>query len=125
MRTLRFISYLFYRYYSTGSTKNIAYTKTMCAVCMLFCMHIIEFLLLIDKTALITHFDQSHRIEIYLKFFLLISPLLLIFNFLIKEIQLQTMYYDENKIKKGNKYLIAYVSIDIIFLFTLIWIKKA
>ncbi len=45
MKTFKFIMFLFFRYYSTGTTKNFAYIKTLGAVVFLIYLHL--FLILI------------------------------------------------------------------------------
>lgn len=121
MRTIKFIAYLFYRYYSTGATKDIPYFSTLCAMVMLFGLHVFQILILVNKNGLLP--TNNNRFENFIKIIVYLIPVFLLFTYVIKRSDLQEMNYDEGKIKKGNIVLIVYILASIALLVVLMLIK--
>lgn len=127
MKTIKFISFLFYRYYSTGATKSIPYFSTLCALAMLIGLHIFQLVVLFNATNLlpVSGADPGMpRLMAYFKWALITSPLFIGMLFLIKKSELQSMHYDESKIKRGYVYLIIYIVLSVALLILLSLYKK-
>lgn|SRR5690606_9923655 len=119
MKFIRFITYLFYRYYSKGPTSEVSYMKTICSVIFLIWIHIFIVLIIIGKTDLIPNDDNSTKGMKYLKMALISSPFFLFFLLFIKEKDLKSMEYDEDKIRVATKVLWTYVIFSLILMFVL------
>lgn len=127
MKTLKFISYLFYRYYSTGPTKSIPYFSTLCALVMLIGLHIFQLIVLFNATSILPSSGAAPgvpRLINYFRWALMIAPLFVIMTLLVKRSELQSMHYDETKVKRGYFYLIAYIVLSVAFLILLSLYKK-
>jgi hypothetical protein len=109
MKTLKFISYLLYRFYSRGGTKNIPYFSAVCALVLFTSMHILQLLVFFDCHALLHGIGNDTRPLRYLKIILLSSPVFLLFFYLIKENDLKNAEYPEKKVKLGAFLLVSYV----------------
>jgi len=124
MKTFRFIAFLFYRYYSTGPTKDIPYASTLCALVMLIGLHIFQLLVLLNKVDLLPIRESNTRVENFLVMALCVAPLFLLVTFLIRKSDLKEMNHDEGKIRTGNKFLILYIIASIMLLLILILLRK-
>lgn len=126
MKTLKFISYLFYRYYSKGGTKYVPYFSTLCAIAMIILLHIFQLLVIFNGMNLFPSgaTPGSARLIRYLEMGLLLVPLFLLLSVLIKKRELQSLQYDESKIKQGSIYLISYIVLSVALLVFLIFLKK-
>lgn len=123
MATLNFIMYLFFRYYSTGPTRSIAYFKALSAVAFLIYFHIFQILIIIGQVDNVIPINEGDfQITKYWKMALFLLPIFLLLYFLIKPQDLQDLEYDESKIKRGNIYLIVYCISSFILLFVLAFI---
>jgi hypothetical protein len=121
---MRFVAYLFYRYYSTGPTKDIPYFSTLCALVMLLGLHIFQVLVLFDKVSILPTSTRNTRAENFIVIALCLIPIFLLMAFLIRKSDLQEMNYEESKIKRGNMLLIIYVVSSIALLLFLILIRN-
>ncbi len=117
MQNIKFILYLFYKYYSKGSTKSIAYFSALCAMVLLIYINVFEILILLNKVNILPFARSDSRIEKYAKMALLSLPVFLIIAFFIRPDELQKSYYQVEKVKKGGVYLICYILISMIILF--------
>jgi len=109
MKTLKFVAFLFYKYYSTGPTARIPYFSTLSALVLIVYIHLVQVLLLLDATNLIpTDGSQMKGIN-FIKMGLFMVPFFLILAFLIKHSELKTMIYPTRTIKRGYVFLIAYI----------------
>ena len=121
MNILRFIMYLFYRYYSTGGTRNIPYFSALCAVVFLIYIHIFQALVVFNKVYILTLDQGDVRLVKYGKLAFFLLPIFLIVYYLAKPIDIKQLHYSEKKIKKGNLYLVIYIITSFILLFVLIF----
>ena len=121
MKVLKFVMYLFYRYYSTGGTRRIPYFSSLCAVVFLIYIHIFQILIILNRVDLLPMGKDDARIEKYGKAAIFLLPIFLIISFLVKPQDLKNISYDEAQIKKGNIYLIIYVVASVILLFVLMF----
>ncbi|MDO6430217.1 hypothetical protein Q4E93_06460 [Flavitalea sp. BT771] len=124
MKTIRFIAYLFYRYYSSGATKDIPYFSTLCALVMLIGLHIFQILVLFDKASLLPTSNENTRAVNFLIIALCLLPIFFLASRLIKKSDLHEMHYEESRIKKGNRLLILYIVASIVLLLFFILLSK-
>jgi hypothetical protein len=123
MKTFRFVAYLFYRYYSTGPTKDIPYISTLCALTMLFGLHFFQIIALFDLKNLLPG-NQFNRIQGYGIMAIYCTLILLLASRLVKRSALEQAKYAEQKIKRGNLYLIVYIIVSILLIPLIILLKK-
>lgn len=121
---MKFIAYLFYKYYSTGATKDIAYFSTLCALVMLIGLHIFQILLLLNRENLLPSYSKHTRVENFLIIAVWLTPVFLLTAFFIRKSELLTVSYSENRVKKGNVWLVIYIVASIAFLILLLLLKK-
>ncbi len=124
MKTIKFVAYLFYRYYSTGPRKDIRYFSTIGAMVMLFYFHLVQLLIIFNAINLIPVKDSDTRVTEYFKIALFMTPLFFIIMLFIKKSELDTMQYDEQKIKRGYIYLVIYIILSFSFMIFLALLKK-
>lgn len=123
MKLLKFVTYLFYKYYSTGPTKQIPYLSSILAVGMLCFIHVAQIFILFNWIKIL---PQGYKSELstWLKMALFIAPIFLLLALLIKKPNVDSQVYSENKIKKGYLWLIVYIIVSISTLVLLIMYKK-
>jgi hypothetical protein len=122
MKILRFVMYLFYRYYSTGGTARIPYFSALCAVVFLIYIHIFQVLIVLNRVNLLPMEDGDLKIEKYGKLALFLLPIFLIVARLVKPKDLKHVVYDSVKIKKGGIYLVIYIVLSLALLFVLMFL---
>lgn len=122
MRILKFIMYLFLRYYSKGATKGIAYLSALCAVVLLIYIHFFQILIILDSVTLLPISSNDLRIEKYIKIALFFLPVFLLVRLLVKPAELERMQYTNEKLKRGGILLISYIFLSIVLLFVLMFI---
>jgi hypothetical protein len=127
MKTIKFVAYLFYRYYSTtkGFAKDIPYAATLGVLVLLSYLHIFQILALLNKTNLIPTNGSQLKAANYLIMGLFMLPILIFFLIVIKKKELQNLRYDSKKIKRGYIYLIVYIILSFSFLMTLALIRRS
>jgi accessory gene regulator protein AgrB len=123
MRTVKFIAYLFYKYYSKGYTKQIAYFSTLCALVMIACIHLFQVFILCNALFIVPTDGSQKDIKNWFFIGLFLIPFFLIFRFLIKETELQEMFYDKHKVKRGYLFLIVYLILSFALLIFLALLK--
>lgn len=110
MKLLRFIFYLFYRYYSAkGGQTHIAYFSTLMAVTMLIVFHIFQILILTNNMDLLMISKKNNRVENYFGAVLVLVPILVFLAFLVKESTIKNLSFSEDIIKRGNVFLLIYI----------------
>lgn len=125
MKTILFVAFLFYRHYSTGGTRRIPYFSTLCALAMIFYIHLVQILIIIDRFDNIIPDDVNEsRPTRYLKMGLFFIPIFLVLAYLIKKKELERLTYDKFKIKKGYVFLISYIVLSFIALILLVLYKN-
>lgn len=128
MKTIKFLGYLFYRYYSKGPRANIPYFSTMCSMTLLGFMHLMQILILLDKVDLIPISSSDDKTKRYFVFFLVMLPIYFVMTLLFKESDIGPLKekYDYNwdKVFKGNVWLVIYIIVSFALIFILaIWKK--
>src|SRR5688572_30213409 len=126
MKTIKFTAFLFYRYYSTGTTKDIPYFSTLCAMAMIAFMHLYQVFVLTNlyETIIGTNSTDS-RLTRYFIMAIVALPLLVFIRLLINESEIKNLQYPQAKIKKGNVILITYLVITIVLLIAIAELKRS
>ncbi len=128
MKTIKFIGYLFYRYYSKGSRANIPYFSALCSMTLLGFFHLMQLLIVLDRVDLIPT-EKTNNIWIKrLIMFLTMLPIYLIMTRLFKKEDIAPLKekYDYNwdKVFSGNVWLIVYSITSFALVFVLTFLKK-
>lgn len=113
---MKFIAYLFYRYYATGPTKDIPYLSTLGAVFIMIFLHVMQLvvlLYLLFDIDVLGHSGETNRLKKFLLGALFVIPCLFLLRIYIREKDLKKMKYDKDKIKRGNRFLIIYIILNI------------
>ena len=123
MKTIQFIGYLFFRYYSKGATANIPYFSTICAMSLLAFFHLVQILILVGKMNLIPIDSSDNNFIKRFKMLLVMIPISLVMTQLFRKRdipRLQNTYEDNwHKISNGNIWLIAYLVLSFSLMFVL------
>jgi len=106
MKAIKFIAFLYYKYYSKGPTASIAYMKTIGVMVFLTFILILNILISANLEAFFLYEDSDSRGMKYLKMAIYTLPLFLIFLFLFPESKLKQLNYPDSKIKRGNTMLL-------------------
>lgn len=122
MKVLRFVIYIFYRYYSKGGTKRIPYFSALCAVVFLIYIHLFQLLILIDQVNLLPLRSNDSKIEKYGKVALFFLPIFFLVYSLIKPSDIQNFRYPIEKVKRGGIFLIVYIIASLTLLFILMFV---
>lgn len=121
MRQVKFVMFLFYKYYSKGGTHRIPYFSALCATVFLIYIHVFQLLIILDKVDLLPMQAEDVKIVKYFKLAAFLLPIFLIIGYMVRESDLKTTVYDEEKIRKGGVYLILYIVFSVILLFVLMF----
>jgi hypothetical protein len=126
MKTIKFVAYLFYRYYSIkgGYTKDIPYAATLGALVLLAYLHIFQIFALLNKTNLIPTNGSQLKGSNYFIMALFMLPILTFFFVIIKKQELQQFQYNKEKIRRGYFYLIVYIILSFSFLMLLAILRE-
>jgi len=124
MKTIKFIAFLFYKYYSKGATSDIPYVSTLCAMGLLLYLHLVQFLAIFNALNLIPGNSSDTRVVEYFKIALFMTPLFLIIMIFIKKSELKSMQCEKHKIKKGYIFLIIYIILSFSLTMFLALIQK-
>jgi hypothetical protein len=109
MKVLKFVAFLFYRYYSTGPTKDIPYFSTLCALVMLLVLHIFQILVLFNIFGFYPIGIGHKRWVNFLIIAACLTPVFLVMSVLIPKSYLETTHYEESIIRRGNIALVCYI----------------
>ncbi len=122
MKLLRFVMFLFYRYYSKGGTYRIPYFSALCAVVFLIYMHFFQLLIVTNAVDLLPMNKELSRAANYLKLAGFLLPVFLLVHFLVKEKALKALHYDSSTIKTGGIILTIYIVLSFILLIGLMFL---
>jgi len=119
------ILHLFYKYYSSGSTKDIAYLSSLLALILMFYLNFASILVVtgIEKEYLAfpantPRWKQYSVISLLL--FLIVSVLSKIF----KEEEVKSIEMNPNSIRNGQFILLIYLVLSIVIFFVTVMFKK-
>ncbi|MBN8687579.1 MAG: hypothetical protein J0M10_11180 [Chitinophagales bacterium] len=125
MKVIKFVAFLFYRYYSTGGTRRIPYFSTLCALAMMLYIHLFQILILINRVDdIIPGGGNETRPVKYLKMGLFFIPIFLLLANVIRKKELEQMSYDKVVVRKGYLSLVGYLILSFAVLILLILYKK-
>lgn len=122
MKFIKFVTYLFYRYYSKGPTKDVAYVKTVCSAVLLILINLWIVLILLNKTDIMPEITDDSKGMKYLKMALFTSPLFLFFFIFVKEKELKSIEYEESKLRTAYLILWTYYILSFILMFVLMFV---
>jgi hypothetical protein len=129
MKLIKFVAFLFYRYYSEGKRPDtIPYFRTMCSMTLLGFMHLFQILIIFHKVDFMgISPSDSKGIKKIIIFFLTL-PIYFLFTALIKKKELEKMReeyaYSWNKVFNWNVWLIVYIILSFSSIFILArWMK--
>ena len=127
MKTIKFVGYLFYRYYSKGDWHDIPYFTAVCSMTLLGYIHLMQAAVLFNFDPVPT--DLSNNIWIKrLIVCLVMLPIFFVVSQLFKRKDLEhlkTKYDgDPKKVSKGNHWLIAYIIISFALFVGLLYLKR-
>lgn len=114
-RVIKFILFLFYRYYDQGSTKEIAYEKSIFSMMLLLFINIFTLLIILNKTDIMPYNASDPRWLQYLKTIsIFVLPGFILISIIFRKKEIINLKYDEDKIDKGNTILIMYIALSFI-----------
>lgn len=102
MKTTKFSGYLFYRYYAKGSRASIPYFSTICSMALLGYLHLLQILILIDKTNLIPINASDINLTKRLIIFFIMCPIYFLMTRLFKKSDIEPL--KKNMITIGIKF---------------------
>jgi len=104
---------------------NTPYLNSIALLTFLFCIHILQFFILINKTELLFPSDKNDRISTFSHTALfIVIPVIILIRLLIKKSELEKMSMTSEEIKKGKIVLFTYIGLTFLFLIFLIWYKN-
>ena len=112
MKTIKFVGYLFYRYYSKGPRASIPYFSAVCSMTLLAFFHLVQILILLNKVDIIPINDQDGKPTRYFIILITMLPIYFLVTRLFKKEDIEPLKekYEKNwdKIFAGNIRLIIY-----------------
>src|SRR5579863_3065630 len=124
MKTIKFVAYLFYRYYSSGSIKDIPFLSTLCALVMLIGLHLFQIAVFFDNTNWLPFINIDNRGQRFFSIAIFLIPIFLVVAFFIRKAELKTMFFEESRIKRGNIFVVIYIIASMVLLLLLIISKR-
>jgi hypothetical protein len=124
MKTIKFVAFLFYKYYSTGPTRRIPYFSTLSALVLIFYIHLVQVLLIFNGINLIPTDGSQTKPLNFIKMGLFMAPIFLLFRILIKRENLTNTTYSPRKIKIGYFLLIIYIIVSFALMILIALYKK-
>ena len=128
MKTIKFVGYLFNRYYSKGPRASISYFSALCSMTLLGFIHLMQILILFDKMDLIPINTTASQLERRLIIFLVLLPFYFLMTRLFKKKEIESLKekydYDWDKVFSGNVWLVIYVLLSFALLIILLLLKK-
>jgi len=128
MKTIKFVGYLFYRYYSKGPRASIPYFSAICSMTLLGFMHLMQILILFNKVNLIPINSDENKLTKRLIILIFMLPIYFIMTRLFRKKDIEPLKekYDYNwdKVYSGNVWLIIYIIISMTLIGILVFWKK-
>ncbi len=128
MNTIKFIGYLFYRYYEKPSQRGNPYFRTMCSMTLLVYMHLMQLLILFNKTDLIPIKASDDKLTKRIIMLFVLVPIYFLATKLFKKSDIEPLKekygYNWDKVHAGNILLILHIILSFALIFVLaIWKK--
>jgi hypothetical protein len=128
MKTIKFVGYLFYRYYSKGPRAGIPYFSTMGSMTLLGFMHLMQILILLNKVDLIQRNSTDDGLTKRIIIFFVMLPIYFLMTRLFKKSDIEPLKekYDKHwdKVFSGNVWLIIYCILSFTLIIVLALWKK-
>lgn len=130
MKSLRYITYLFYSYYSKGARRNVAYLSSILGVTFLFYITIMLVIVFFNLDSYIPiSLDESKGTR-YLKIALFMSPIFFFLYFGVKEKRIEELKeklgYDHYDKEFNHRVLLfVYLGLAFVALMTLAVLRKS
>ena len=119
----KFIYYIFYKYYSTGVSKDWPFMYTVFAFVGLFILQSMQILLLIYKFDSVPVGNGYGKLQSYGCALLFVVIIYWTFYLLLRKFKYPSLIYSSNKIRKGQILLIGYILFLLISIVLIIIIK--
>jgi len=117
MNPIRYITYLFYSYYSKGPRRNIAYLSSILGTTFLIFVHLMMLALILRIDEYIPMSLSNSRSLRYIKLMLFMSPVFFLLYFGVKEKKLEEMkevfgieHYDKEVSHRNLLFLYLFLS---------------
>ena len=128
MKTIKFVGYLFYRYYSKGPRASIPYFSTMAAMTFLGYIHLMQVLILLDRVNVIPINPSDNKTTKGLTLLLVMLPIYLLMTRLFKKSDVGSLKekYGRNwdKVFSGNVWLVIYMVLSFALMIVLAFLTK-
>jgi hypothetical protein len=122
MKLVKFLAYLFYRYFSeSGPRRDIPYFCTLLSLTLLFYLHLLQISILLTRMGIIPINNADGRTVRFGKMALIMLPIFLVFLALIRKSKLKLMRYEERRVKKAYVFLLVYILLSVTL--TIIMVK--
>jgi hypothetical protein len=119
MKLLKFVMFLFYKYYTKGGTHRIPYFSTLVAVAFILYIHFFQVLIIFDFVDLLPMKQNDDKIIKYFKFAAFFLPIMFFISLIVKEKDIRGANYNDDRIQRGGKRLILYLVSSFLFLLIL------
>ena len=129
MKTIKFVGFLFYRYYSKGPRASIPYFATLCSMTLLGFFHLMQILILFDKMNLLPLNSSQDKSTKRLLMFIIMLPIYLLMTRLFKKSDIEPLKekyaYNWDKVFNGSVWLVVYIVVSFSLIFMLaVWKKN-
>lgn len=112
MKTIKFIGYLFYRYYAKGSNSS-PYFRTLLSMTMLGFFHLFQILIVLDKIDLLPIKSTDSHLKKRLVIICVMIPIALLMWRLFRKEDIPVLRekydYDWDIVFRGNVWLLVYI----------------
>lgn len=122
MKLIKFVAYILYDYYSTGSRAMIKYDATLGVMTLFAFMNLFAFSIVLNLDYLLPH--HSDKSIGYIKMFSILLPIYLLLRLLIKEKELESAQYTTETIIAGRIWVFGYFILSTAALAFIIYSKK-
>jgi len=113
INTIKFIGYLFYRYYAKPPQRGNPYFRTIVLMTLLVYIHLMQLLILFNKADLIPIKTSDNKLTKSIIMLIVLIPIYLFVTKLFKKSDIERLKekYDYNwdKVHSGNIWLIIYI----------------
>ena len=129
MKPIKFVAFLFYRYYSGGRRPDsVPYFRTICSMSLLAFIHVLQILIILDKVNFIPLYSTDGKGTKTSFIILVMLPIYFTMTQLIKKKELEKMKdqysYNWDKVFNWNVWLIVYMILSFSLIFILAFWSK-
>ncbi len=116
IENIKFIAFLFYRYYCRHKFEQIPYARTIASLTIYTYVQFVLLILAIDKLNMLPENTNDPMWKRYAEVALALLPIALFYLIIAKKSELEEMRFSEAKIKAGNRFLLAYLIVSVLAL---------